>query len=75
MRNPAAILRLPHELLIDMIGREIAGDAGEQIDIALRHGLAEGDALSDRSVKSGRHCQALSNSRAMMVRWIWLVPS
>ena len=45
MSNTPSILRAAHELLIDMVGRKVAGDAREEIDIAFRNRLAEGNAL------------------------------
>jgi hypothetical protein len=75
MGDAPAVLRAAHELLVDMVGCEISGDAGKEIDIALRHRFAEGDALADSGFELVAHAHAFKSSRAMIVRWIWLVPS
>ena len=48
MGDAPAILGLAHELLVDVIGRQVAGDPGEQVNIALGNRLAEGCAGAKR---------------------------
>ena len=35
MSDAPAILRLAHDLLIDVVGGKVAGDAGESVDVGL----------------------------------------
>ena len=51
MGDPPAVGRASHERLVDVIGREVAGDAGEQVDVALAHGLGEPNPIADREAK------------------------
>src|SRR3970040_1853110 len=39
---------LAHVLLVHVVGREVTRDAGEEVDVRFRDGLAEADAASDR---------------------------
>ena len=47
MGNTVSVLRLRHCGFIDMVWRQVTCDAGEQIDVALAHGLGAGDGLAD----------------------------
>src|SRR3954471_6128577 len=51
MRDQAAVARLLHVGLVDVVRREIARDAGEQIDVAFAHGLGERCRVADRDVE------------------------
>lgn len=51
MRNPPAVRRAAHVLLVDMIGREVAGDAGEQVNVAVAYRLGEADLVADGQVE------------------------
>jgi hypothetical protein len=43
VRDAPAVGRLAHVRLVDVIRREVAGDAGEEIDVGLGDGLADCD--------------------------------
>ena len=51
MRDSPPVRRAAHVFLVDVVGREVAGDAGEQVDVALAHGLGEPDAVADGEVE------------------------
>ena len=46
-----AVAGLLHVALVDMVGREIAGDAGEQIDVRLADRLGESGAVADLHIE------------------------
>ena len=58
-----AVSRLPHELLVDVVAREVAGDAGEEVDVGLSDGLVDFDlsAYGERGERflGGRHGRLL----------------
>jgi len=54
--DPAAVFRLRHVGFVDMVDGEIAGDAGEEIDIALADSLGEADAVAGLDVEVAHSC-------------------
>ena len=46
-----AVLGARHVLLVDVVDGEVAGDAGEQVDVGLADGLGEGDAVAGLDVE------------------------
>src|SRR5215470_6591781 len=51
MRDQAAVGRFLHEGFVDVVGCEIAGDAGKEIDVALADGLAETGMVADGNME------------------------
>src|SRR5262249_29724057 len=51
VRDQPAIGRLLHIGLVGVVGRKVAGDTGEQIDVGFRHRLREGGAIADVNVE------------------------
>ena len=68
MGNASAVGGLAHVLFVDVVGREVARDAGEEVDVGLRDRLAEGDAAPDgerlEAVLARGHGVLLSLARA-----------
>ena len=46
MGDALAVLGARHVLLVDVVDGEVAGDAGEQVDVGLADRLGEGDAVA-----------------------------
>src|SRR5262249_38117536 len=57
MRDASAEFGLCHVLLVDVVDREISGDAGKHIDIGLAHRLRERDAVADLDEEFFRRCR------------------
>ena len=51
MRDPPPVGRPAHVLLVDVIGGEVPGDSGEQVDVAFAHRLREAHLVADGEVE------------------------
>src|SRR5439155_514685 len=57
-----AVARLAHVRLVGVIRREVAGDPGEEIDVGLRHRLADGDLAAEGQRGEGIVCHGRDGS-------------
>jgi hypothetical protein len=53
MGDPPPIGRAFHVFLVDVVAREVPGDAGEKVDVGLADGLCEANLVANLDVKFG----------------------